>query len=1345
VLVNTPELRRLDVWHPTTLSPAARMPTFLRACLDRVARDLDSRSAADSIEPAGEGTAPAAHRDAARGDVAAGSPDRVLGLDCASVTRCPAGHAVRRDARTMGVELSFAGAEGSSSSTFDALLQATLATSRTTRAWCQSCNDYVPLVQTREVDALPPVLLITADPTDRAALPLWSSKLTPAGGGGAVPWLPPRLHLRVHDGHVSVTDPRLAPPSRASSGGGGGDVAEATVDEYGLVGMVVHVAGSAAATAPPPSTTGAGSTGGGASSAPPLHPLAQYHYTALLRVAVDEGALAPAPQPGQWLMFNDFRVEAVPQSQVERLSGAWKQPVAVVYQRCGWDRSRPEAVVGQAGTAAPSLSPPAGIATMEAWVAARRAAGFLFPDPAAAPHVMALDAMAVPGPRVFSLPPSIPSQPALGPAPATVMPSGLSSLLHTAGGGVVAIDAEFVAVSRERVRTLPDGTREVVEPVIMSPGRVSVTDATGRPLLDHYVALASQEAIVDHLTRFSGLVPGDLDPATSRHRLHTFKDTYAKLRGLVDGRCIFVGHGLRKDCRTLNLFIPAGQIVDTVNIYRLPAQRNLSLKFLSSHVLSADIQGVVHDSCEDAVMALRLYQHYRKVMDTEGQEGFNRLLADLYEAGRRTGFKSAVKPAGSKGARGDEGAEGGTKSAGGAGGGGGAGAGGDTAMRSSSLALHYPASHVAAITAQLPPIGTAVPITLPAPVPAPSARPTVLVTPTAHGAAALSTPVGRSGSGAAAAAAFGRFAGGGALSGPIQHDRAPPATSPAMAAAFAHSSVALGGSAAEGSASAHSALSWRTGGRPPPAAAFMVPGGRPGMPQTGGMASFPAFGRARDASPAQPVVAAAWGPPSAAAGGFRGFGGGVGMGVPPRPAAFPAAAAQALGAGPAGPGMGLRGAGTFNPAAAAADAHGAPPRMPHTFNPAIRPSMMAQGGHGPMAAATTAGGPRFAVVPRPLGAAGLPPPTTSTLTAAGPPAPVAVRGPAVTPVAPSASPAPTPAPAPAATPAPAPAPAPAATPAPAPAPAVARGFGGDSNARSPSTGLSWGDLAMEALQAAVAGKDVVAKGPPDVRDGGGAASRARSAAPAPTTAPTAVKAASAPAPVLAPPPTPPGLFTFMASGPPLGAQPVGSGKAKTTAAAPAPAPAPAAAPATAPAPTTLPTKPKAAPVTGAPVSAPAVAGAGAAAVRFTLTNPDAPLTLARGGTPSPAPAGAPVPPPASGLTGRGKGASGPGAPYVPAHIPPPAHLAGRSGSGKAGAAAPVPAPSPGHAPAPAVHTASPSAALGGLSALLPRGATVSSGGGGGGGGGGGASSGAGGGGGGGGEGGKKGKKGGGKK
>eukprot|EP00743_Colponemidia_sp_Colp-15_P008970 GILK01009787.1.p1 GENE.GILK01009787.1~~GILK01009787.1.p1 ORF type:complete len:1312 (+),score=250.87 GILK01009787.1:55-3990(+) len=203
---------------------------------------------------------------------------------------------------------------------------------------------------------------------------------------------------------------------------------------------------------------------------------------------------------------------------------------------------------------------------------------------------------------------------------------------------LVALDAEFVALELEESEIREDGTKEVLKPSHLSLARVSVVRAegsrAGEPFIDDYIV--TQEPIVDYLTRFSGLVPGDLDPAMSRHHLTTKKTVYSKLRYLVDSGCRFIGHGLKQDFRIINIFIPPDQIIDTVDLYHLPGHRKISLRFLAAALLSSNIQLETHDSIEDARAALALYRRYE---DLQRQGLFEQTLQEIYAAGRRTNWQ----------------------------------------------------------------------------------------------------------------------------------------------------------------------------------------------------------------------------------------------------------------------------------------------------------------------------------------------------------------------------------------------------------------------------------------------------------------------------------------------------------------------------------------------------------------------------------------------------------------------------------------------------------------------------------------------------------------------------------
>ncbi|PFH50685.1 hypothetical protein AMATHDRAFT_144561 [Amanita thiersii Skay4041] len=202
-------------------------------------------------------------------------------------------------------------------------------------------------------------------------------------------------------------------------------------------------------------------------------------------------------------------------------------------------------------------------------------------------------------------------------------------------GTLVAIDAEFVSMQQEETEIRSDGSNKVLRPARLSLARVSVLRGSGPkegvPFIDDHIH--TSELIVDYLTEFSGVKFGDLDPRLSRYTLTPLKVVYKKLRLLVDLGCIFIGHGLSKDFRIINIHVPPEQVIDTVDLYFLKnRQRRLSLRFLSWFVLKEHIQTETHDSIEDARSALSLYNAYTRF---EEQGIFDEKLEEIYKEGKQ--------------------------------------------------------------------------------------------------------------------------------------------------------------------------------------------------------------------------------------------------------------------------------------------------------------------------------------------------------------------------------------------------------------------------------------------------------------------------------------------------------------------------------------------------------------------------------------------------------------------------------------------------------------------------------------------------------------------------------------
>jgi hypothetical protein len=216
-----------------------------------------------------------------------------------------------------------------------------------------------------------------------------------------------------------------------------------------------------------------------------------------------------------WVAFNDFVIHSSTANEAVRYNGyLWKQPCLLTYTRV--DLPQRLSLPMDRGTISSAVFHHTESLSL-AVLTAGSAPAHLLPHVAPIPH-----------PR---------HQPALQPPvklARTFIP--LTPAERIGRGYLVAIDCEFVAVELEEKETFDDGSEVVIKPARLTLGRVSCVRGEGTqhgvPFIDDYIL--TSEPVVDYLTRFSGLKPGDLDKNVSPHQLTTLKSAYVRLRSLVD-------------------------------------------------------------------------------------------------------------------------------------------------------------------------------------------------------------------------------------------------------------------------------------------------------------------------------------------------------------------------------------------------------------------------------------------------------------------------------------------------------------------------------------------------------------------------------------------------------------------------------------------------------------------------------------------------------------------------------------------------------------------------------------------------------------------------------------------
>lgn len=293
----------------------------------------------------------------------------------------------------------------------------------------------------------------------------------------------------------------------------------------------------------------------------------------------------------QWFLFNDFLVKPLSPEDAMDFSHTWKQPLLLMYEKCdkpsefdysGWKKLIDTRLLYDKKYFSGNL------------------------DAASRAHVLEVGE----GPEYMK-------------------------------DYVCALDAEFVQLRKEVAEFYSDGSKLVLAPQTLSLARVSVirgcNPRQGVAFIDDFVE--TQEPIVNYLTLYSGIKPGDLNPSVSPYGLVTQQTATRRLWILMNLDCKFVGHALMNDFRTINLQVPREQIIDTLELFYdkdLSGRRRLSLKFLVWALLGERVQTGNHDSIEDAMAALRLYDKYKELVE---KNELRSALKDVYSKAQKYGFK----------------------------------------------------------------------------------------------------------------------------------------------------------------------------------------------------------------------------------------------------------------------------------------------------------------------------------------------------------------------------------------------------------------------------------------------------------------------------------------------------------------------------------------------------------------------------------------------------------------------------------------------------------------------------------------------------------------------------------
>lgn len=474
--------------------------------------------------------------------------------------------------------------ERDSATDFARVLSGSLETSTDIKAWFDETVKYQPVRQQRCPTKLPQVLVTYTGLEDPSLVRFWE-------GENASPKFPYAVSISF-DKETGATDVVTAADLVQLRGLVGDAAGSDDGDLYLLTGMICYIHDK--------------------DEAEEIGKHYEGHLIAHINVPANYSSTPLGVAAGntsgdlglRWMTFNDFSITPCQLGDIQSTFDAQKQPVLLFFTKVGLLQQ----------TMAKAFQEPSEVLSLDAFQSLCSA---------------------------LPIQSSLPKRVDL--APRTFKPFSKRELIRK--GDLFALDAEFVAYSAPEMMVMSEQDDWNRASMRLGLGRVSLVRGSGTmagtPCIDDYIQ--SVEPVYDHLTRYSGLLLGDLDVQTSRHHLTTLRKAYMKLRFLVDRGCVFVGHGLKKDFRMLNIVVPKDQVIDTMDLFWPGRGRRLSLKFLvafflGSSTLGSGFQEDGHDSIEDATAALKLYKMHEK-LTSEGK--FDEVLSRAMDWGAAAGWDPA--------------------------------------------------------------------------------------------------------------------------------------------------------------------------------------------------------------------------------------------------------------------------------------------------------------------------------------------------------------------------------------------------------------------------------------------------------------------------------------------------------------------------------------------------------------------------------------------------------------------------------------------------------------------------------------------------------------------------------